>query len=1121
MGNNLSNSSSEPPSEPDYASLLFNSLDVENEGSLSLKDLMAASSLDVFMPHSLPALYFVDNEKDGRMNREEFGELLRLCVIEKEKAKNDVCHDRIFREVITRASAAGVKDCSVPCRTSFRRFYSYSNVLSVYDKDSAGDSDLNDRADFDGFESREHAPEATCETAVPLSIVTECSRSINGVPDSQPASCWPSSGVLTTERVGASRCSADVYDSPDCGIDECEKVAREEFATSKDLPNASEESNSMEGTLSCASPVSRDIDSCFRYDKMPDEYAGGSSGSESGTTSESDTRSQRDGSNRVEPGGETAFASGGGLECQGDSAYRNSCGNEDIESESGSDTDSDGDSDSASDSKWSNTEDAPDSKDSDPRALSSSMRLEPLDADCSTAIDAAVVESVSRSHIHKLVDALLCEGAREEFMKWLWNLVDYKSAGIVTLEELRVFLDALREDGIDLEELAFYKESGVPLDECIINEFDTTHSGGLEQDEFMVFADLVTREYEYWESRHLDCVGDFELGRTIGRGSVGVVRLGVHVDTHEKFAVKIVRKGRCADMSSIDREIEALKTGAHAHIVDLKQVLESEENMFLILGLCGGGSLANVVRLYPEHRMPERTARFYVRQILEALAFCHGLGICHRDVRLDNILLDNSGMVKVTDFGHSKMFSAGWDLHSSTLVGSLYTLSPEQVAGQLYSGEKIDVWSTGVAIYCLLVGRPPFNDVDSVKLLENISTGSFVTPDFLSDEASDLVRCMIRASPEERLPLSQLLQHPWFYVDNDEVPQMDVYKIAVDPFFVRRPDLAELIMAGTIHEHNLHFHLADKLNPTSSPEDLRGQDWSLKCMCLQMDIKFSVSLFSKPPCEASNLKDGSLGRMPNVASFSVLEDACASEASNPVWSHGDLHSMFDDDVALEMAMGPEDSAKAGGVSQGGMRPEVKRSASLHRIPRVDWPACDTSLGYDEYGAVDGNIDTFPHRRVLPRKAVPEATRLFDSDSRIAAAAASAVLSGEKTAAKQLYLHRSVTTEGVSVSGEIRRRTLVEGESITSLAQNASNPSVSPSVTGPSRRSSSRDPNEFVPFIEVRLQCGESGLFLRICHKLKTICETKLAAAAESQRKRSQGRKTAAASIVAFRQTVGS
>jgi serine/threonine protein kinase len=709
-------------------------------------------------------------------------------------------------------------------------------------------------------------------------------------------------------------------------------------------------------------------------------------------------------------------------------------------------------------------------------------------------------------------------GSREHFVQWLWNLVDFNCNGIITLEELRVFLQALKEDGIDLEELAFYKESGVPLDECIINEFDTTHAGGLEQDEFMVLADLVTREYEYWENRHLDCIGDYELGRTVGRGSSGVVRLGVHVETHEKFAVKIIRKGKCADMSSVDREIQALKVGKHEHVVDLEQVLESEENMFLVLGLCGGGSLANVVRLYPDQRMPERTARFYLRQILEALAFCHEKGICHRDVRLDNILLDNAGMVKITDFGHSKMFSAGWDLHSSTLVGSIYNLSPEQVAGSLYSGEKIDIWSTGVAVYSLLVGCPPFCDADSAKLLENISTGTFATPDFLSEEAADLIRCMIRILPDERVPLAQLLQHPWFYVDVEHCPQMDVYTIAVDEFFKRRPDLAEMIMAGTIHEHNLHFHLADTLNPTSSPEDLRGQDWSLKCLCPQMDIKFAVSLFSSPP---RGWKDGGAGgsatdRLQCAASYSVLQDAFKA---SPAVDRQAMYSMFDDDGHDDGKDGVRGRVGASASDAGAIASastsragHVSRSKSLDRVDLEDGEPCAAR------DALGGSVlvDAFPHRKVLPRKEVPEATLLFDSEVRIAAAAAAAVSVPSEAAARLSHLQRSITMEGVA-SVENRRRALAASESVTkSLAQHPSKAHAVSMAGVEVRRGTTREPTDFVPFIEVRLQCGESGLFLRICHKLKMICANKLVAAAESQRLRSVGRKTASASISAFR-----
>nr|WHA03777.1 SnRK [Neopyropia yezoensis] len=365
----------------------------------------------------------------------------------------------------------------------------------------------------------------------------------------------------------------------------------------------------------------------------------------------------------------------------------------------------------------------------------------------------------------------------------------------------------------------------------------------------MVLADLVTREYEFWENRHLDCIGDYELGRTVGRGSSGVVRAAIHVVTRRKFAVKIIKKGNCSDLSRLDREIQSLTVVQHPNVVSLEEVLDSEDNTFLVMTLCGGGSLIDIVRLYPEERMPEATARFYLRQLFDALAYCHANGICHRDVRLDNIMLGNSGVLKLTDFGHSGIYTPGWDLFSTSLVGSIFNLSPEQIAGRCYSGEKIDVWSAGVLVYCLLVGHPPFYDSDTRKLIDSITTGTFEIPSFVSPSAADFIRLMINVVPDDRPPLSTMRRHPWFLEGPENAPVMDVVTIPVDPLYKWRPDLAEMIMAGTIHEHNRHFHLSDTHNPKSCPADLRGQDWALKCLCPNMDIKFSVSLFTKEPTE--------------------------------------------------------------------------------------------------------------------------------------------------------------------------------------------------------------------------------------------------------------------------------
>lgn len=489
-----------------------------------------------------------------------------------------------------------------------------------------------------------------------------------------------------------------------------------------------------------------------------------------------------------------------------------------------------------------------------------------------TALDAAVLENIVHANIHKLADLLHTEGSREQFMAWLWNLADFNSSGVVTLDELHVFLTALSEDGIDLEELAFYREGGVPLEECIINEFDTTHTGLLTRDEFMVLADLVTREYEFWENRHLERIGDYELGRTIGRGSSGVVRLACHVVSRQKVAIKIIKKGKCSDLSRLDREIQSLMAAKHKNIVALEEVLESESNLFIVMELCGGGSMVDIVRLYPEERMPEETARFFMRQVFEAIAFCHRNGICHRDIRLDNIMLDNAGNVKVTDFGHSGIYTPGWDLFSTSLVGSVYNLSPEQIRGQCYSGEKIDIWSAGVAVYCLLVGHPPFFDADVSPLLQKITSCDFEIPEFISEKAGDLIQCMIRAVPEERITIQQMLHHPWFYDGPEFGPSMDVVVIPLDSFYKKRPDIAEVILAMTIYEHNLHSHLADTRNPKCCPSDLRGQEWTLKCLCPKSNIKFSISLFTKEPCLRKKE-----GKIPATMSCSVLTDAALSK----------------------------------------------------------------------------------------------------------------------------------------------------------------------------------------------------------------------------------------------------
>lgn len=1138
------------------ATALFAALDTSNNGHLTLAELMHAPQLlpALVMPHSLSVLYFFDIEKDGTISEAEFVALVDFCREEKKKFEDALSHDVRLRELIKRASAAGIKDGSFHGRTSFRRFSSYSNVRSIF--------------------SKRNEEEATAVTT--KSQIISPGR---GVPSSSRPPRPPCATIPSSSAPGQ---GGEHFDFAPVDSD-----IEEELLTS--------------GTSSCRSSLSADDDE--------------------------------------------------------GNANHNSCGSSSCSSK----TVSSGPMNSAKTiSMYSSQREFDALDDVDSSSATKCAALLPPE-NC-TALDAAVLENIMRANIHNLAELLHADGCREKFMQWLWKLADFNCNGVVTLEELRIFLAALVEDGIELEELAFYKEGGMPLEECIINEFDTTHKGLLSRDEFMVLADLVTREYEFWENRHLERVGDYALGRTVGRGSSGVVRLAMRVHTREKVAIKIIKKGKCSDLSRLDREIQSLMAARHEHIVALEEVLESETNIFIVMELCGGGSLVDIVRLYPEERMPEETARFYMRQLFAALAFCHKSGICHRDVRLDNLMIDNSGSIKICDFGHSGVYTPGWDIFQTSLVGSVYNLSPEQVMGQCYSGENIDIWSTGVVVYSLLVGHPPFFDPDTTRLLECITSTDFTVPSFVSEDAADLIRCMIRATPGERIPIAQMLHHPWFYAGPEYGPQMDTVVIPIDSFFKKRPDLAEMIMAGFIHEHNVHFHLADILNPRSSPEDLRGQDWALKCSCPNMDIKFTVSLFTKDPA----LSKAPVRRMHVAASCSTLTNTVlVEEAVEAVQKQKALLRQADSDERKPASDFPaSDLRRAGSLDRAmpnvfligsangspgkSMDSEPRlRSPSTGRPPlpypvtpltplrepkspfarRLDSLPCESEASLSCMTSSDGlslpeavrsfdfeqdneedfavhqfvpegrkvtcrkqlpdqlespaqdsqdvdgsatrmsrsaTVDAFPHKKVFPQREMPEAVRLLNFDrpdvglhgivdeqeepvqsssepvptsemsrsltlegvascrlqpapgssvpssndrapsmSSIPMAAGSPIARGiskypSKTVSPQPQQCHMEPSDAIgAIAAEVDGLRMLEDRSVPSSSVVVPNSSSGASRAGP----------VFQPFIEVRLRDGESGLFLRICRKLKTICDTKLAVAAERQRKKSSGRRS--------------
>lgn len=171
----------------------------------------------------------------------------------------------------------------------------------------------------------------------------------------------------------------------------------------------------------------------------------------------------------------------------------------------------------------------------------------------------------------------------------------------------------------------------------------------------------------------------------------------------------------------------------------------------------------------PTKRFAEDACAKYIAQIADALRYCHTKKVIHRDIKPENLLLGAKGEIKIADFG--------WSVHApssrrTTLCGTLDYLPPEMVCGKTHN-EKVDLWSLGVLCYEFLTGRPPFESTSYDETYKRISRAQFTVPDYVSDEAKDLMKRLLVVNPEKRLELNEVLKHPWILKYSDECTSID------------------------------------------------------------------------------------------------------------------------------------------------------------------------------------------------------------------------------------------------------------------------------------------------------------------------------------------------------------
>ncbi|XP_057867023.2 CBL-interacting serine/threonine-protein kinase 15-like [Cryptomeria japonica] len=260
-------------------------------------------------------------------------------------------------------------------------------------------------------------------------------------------------------------------------------------------------------------------------------------------------------------------------------------------------------------------------------------------------------------------------------------------------------------------------------------------------------------------------MGKYEIEKLIGEGEWGKVYRAVHTKTGDTVAIKLLDKKKLFTQSlrQIEKEISNMRSLRHPNIVQLYEVMATKTKIYLIMEYVSGGDF--FAKLEGVGSFGEEEARKYFQQLISAVDFCHSRGVFHRDLKLENLLVDGDGNLKVADFGLSTLKKEGGKLHG--MCGTPQYIAPEVYTSVFgYDGAKADVWMCGVILYLFLEGRYPFDNKNDGGFFRRLSFQKrdlrFDMPWFLSEKVQELVAKVLDPNPKTRFSTRQIMEHSWF-----------------------------------------------------------------------------------------------------------------------------------------------------------------------------------------------------------------------------------------------------------------------------------------------------------------------------------------------------------------------
>lgn len=279
-------------------------------------------------------------------------------------------------------------------------------------------------------------------------------------------------------------------------------------------------------------------------------------------------------------------------------------------------------------------------------------------------------------------------------------------------------------------------------------------------------------------------IENYSIGIKLGDGPYSVVHLATEKSTKNRVAIKFYEKSKLCDIrkkSGVKREIEIMQKLSHPNIVKLFEVIDNPKNVCLIMEYASG-SLRQYLRTRATRRLDELESKQIFRQVLSALDYCHDQNITHRDIKLENILLDDSNNVKLIDFG----FATCMPKHKKTKLfcGTPHYMAPEIIQDVDYIGSPVDMWAMGILLYTMLSGTYPFIANTERDLHNKIKKGLYTFKNQISPDAKSLISKLLQVAPEKRCTAVDLKSDPWLLEDEstssesiEETKQRDEYII--------------------------------------------------------------------------------------------------------------------------------------------------------------------------------------------------------------------------------------------------------------------------------------------------------------------------------------------------------